>query len=111
MIQRYKEIVDKYSEKFIDLGNDINPHYDAEDSANKERNYKNLINNDDNLKLSNSNIFKIPKNKSDYFDYMGMEEEKINNYEKTINNKLKNLTNYIKIDVPSLYIVEDLIVS
>lgn len=111
MIQRFKEIVDKYSEKFIDLGNDVNPHYDAEEAVNKEKTYKNLMDNDENLKLSNSNIFKLNKNKAEYFDFMGLEEEKINNYEKIINNKLKNLSNYIKVELPDLYIVQDLIVS
>jgi len=93
------------------LGNDVNPHYDAEEAANKEKTYKNLMNNDDNLKLNNSNIFKMQKNKADYFDFMGLEEEKINNYEKLINNKLKNLSNFIKVELPDLYIVQDLIVS
>lgn len=111
MIQRYKEIVDKYSEKFIDLGNDVNPHYDVEEASNKEKTYKNLMENDDNLRLSNSNIFKLDKNKADYFDFMGLEEEKIKNFENIINNKLKNLSNYIKVELPELYIVQDLIVS
>lgn len=93
------------------MGNDVNPHYDAEEAANKEKTYKNLMNNDDNLKLNNSNIFKMQKNKADYFDFMGLEEEKINNYEKLINNKLKNLSNFIKVELPDLYIVQDLIVS
>lgn len=89
----------------------MNPHYDAEEAANKEKTYKNLMENDNNLKLGNSNIFKLHKNKADYFDFMGLEEEKINNYEKLINNKLKNLSNYIKVELPDLYIVQDLIVS
>lgn len=111
MIQRYKEIVDKFSEKFIDLGNDVNPHYDAEEAANKERTYKNLINNDNNLKLCNSNIFKSNQNKTDFFDFMGLSEEKIGTYDNVINSKLKKLSNYIKVELPDMYIVEDLIVS
>jgi len=110
-IQRYKDIVDKYSEKFIDLGNDVNPNYDAEEAGNKERTYTNLINNDNNLNLSNSNLFKINKNKSDFFDFMGLEEEKIKNYDQIIKNKLKTLSNYIKVDLPDIYVVQDLIVS
>jgi hypothetical protein len=92
------------------LENDVNPHYDAEEAANKERTYKNLINNDQNLKLSNSNIFKLNRNKAEFFDFMGLEEEKVSNYENTINTKLKKLSNYIKVELPDLYIVQDLIV-
>ncbi len=92
------------------MENDVNPHYDAEEAANKERTYKNLINNDQNLKLSNSNIFKLNRNKAEFFDFMGLEEEKVSNYENTINTKLKKLSNYIKVELPDLYIVQDLIV-
>ena len=36
-IQRFKEIVDKYSEMFIDLENDVNPQYDADEADNKKK--------------------------------------------------------------------------
>jgi hypothetical protein len=42
---------------------------------------------------------------------MGLEEEKIKNYDQIIKNKLKTLSNYIKVDLPDIYVVQDLIVS
>ena len=110
MILRFKEIVDKYSEMFIDLENDVNPHYDAEEAANKEKIYKNMITNDTNLQVANSNIFRSNKNKSDYFDQMGTNEEKLNQYDNKITEKLKSISNYIKVDLPEIYEINDLII-
>ena len=93
------------------MGNDPNPHYDNDEVMNKENIYKNLIETDNNLNLNNSNIFRMNKNKTDYFDFMGLEENKMPILENLINEILKNLSNYIKIELPKYYIIQDLIVS
>ena len=93
------------------MGNDVNPHFDNEEILNKEKTYNKLIENDENIKVSNSNIFRLNKNKSEFFDFMGMEEKKISNFENLINAELKRITNYIKIELPGIYFVENLIVS
>jgi len=95
---------------FIDLENDGNPQYDPEEAANKEKIYKNMITNEKNLEVGNSIIFTINKNKADYFDQMGTSEDKINQYDTKITEKLKSVSNYIKIDLPEIYAIEDLIV-
>lgn len=95
---------------FIDLENDSNPQYDAEEALNKEKIYKNLLLNETNLQISNSNFFKLTKNKLDYFDLMGNNDEKNNKFDSFVTEKLKNITNFIKIDLPELYAVNDLIV-
>ena len=72
---------------FIDLENDNNPQYDADEAANKEVQYKNMISNDPDFQVANSNIFRNNKNKSDYFDQMGTSEEKLNQYDAKILNQ------------------------
>ena len=95
---------------FIDLENDVDPQYDADEAANKEKIYKNMITNETNLQVANSNIFRFNKNKSHYFDQMGTNEDKLIQYDNKASEKLKNISNYIKIDLPEIYAINDLIV-
>lgn len=96
---------------FIDLENDGNPQYDAEEAANKEKIYNNMIAKENNLQVANSNIFRINKNKADYFDQLGnnANEKKLNIYDAKASEKLKNVSNFIKIDLPEIYAINDLI--
>jgi NurA-like 5'-3' nuclease len=95
---------------FIDLENEVNPQYDPEEAANREKIYKNMIANEKNLQVGNSIFFNNNKNKSDYFDKMGDNEDKINQYNERVSEKLKNIANFIKKDLPEIYATNDLIV-
>lgn len=93
------------------MENDTSPQYDADEAANKEKIYKNLIAIEKNLDVSNSQIFRTNKNKVDYFDLLGTnDDEKISKYDSMASEKLKNISNFIRIDLPGIYAIDDLTV-
>jgi hypothetical protein len=109
-MQRCKEIVDKYSKNFIDLGSD-NPHYENEDGNNKEKVYKNLITNKKVFDNINSTFFKNIDGNNLYFDNLGRPESKINKFESYMRSKLGNISKMIRSDIPDSYIVDDITVK
>jgi hypothetical protein len=96
---------------FIDLENEVNPQYDKDEAANREKVYKNLISNEKNLQVENSIFFNNNKNKSDYYDQMGVNDnEKIDQFNVKITEKLQNVSNFIRTDLREIYKTNDLIV-
>lgn len=111
MIQKCREVIDKYSKNFIDLGTDNNPHYDNEETANKERNYLALLKNTNILDTSNSKFFKIPAGENISFECLGLEEPRISQYENYMQMKLNQMSKHIRAELPEIYVVDDLIIK
>jgi hypothetical protein len=109
-MQRCKEIVDKYSKNFIDLGSD-NPHYENEDGNNKERVYKNLIINKKVFDDPNSIFFKKMNGNNTNFDHLGQQEPRLNKLESYMGSKMSNISKIIRTDIPESYKVDDLTVK
>jgi hypothetical protein len=109
-MQRCKEIVDKYSKNFIDLGSD-NPHYENEDGNNKERVYKNLITNKRVFDSLNSNFFTSIGGNNSNFNNLGLPESKIDKYESYMKSRISNISKMIRSDIPDIYKVDDLTVK
>jgi hypothetical protein len=109
-MQRCKEIVDKYSKMFIDLGSD-NPHYENEDGTNKEKVYKNLISNRKVFDNLNSNFFKNIVGNISNFEQLGQSDNRLKRFETYMLSKLDNISKMIKTDIPESYIVDDITVK
>lgn len=109
-MQRCKEIVDKYSKNFIDLGSD-NPHYGDEEGNNKERIYKNLLYNKKVFDNLSSTFFTSMNGNNTNFDHLGNSEPKLNKYEIYMTQKLNEITKKIKHDIPNGYRVDDITVK
>ena len=111
IIQKCKDVVDRYSKNFIDLNNYNNPHYELEDSINKEKHYKNLLKTSNIFDLKDSNFFKLIPGDNSHFEYLGLEEPKISTQEPILLAKLNTLSKHIAAEIPEEYYVEEMIVK
>ena len=110
-MQRCREIVDKFSKNFIDLGFDNNPHYENEDCLNKEKVYKNMLTNKKVFEMSNSKFFKISNGNNNNFECLGLAEGKISKYENYMITRLNTISKQISLEIPENYMIEDLVVK
>ncbi len=108
-MQRCKEIVDKYSKNFIDLGQD-NPHYGDDEGNNKEKVYKNLLNSKNVFGNLNSKYFPTLTGNNSNFDSLG-QDHKLNKFDSYMISKLNEVSRKINSDIPNNYIVEDITVK
>lgn len=111
MIQRCKDVVDKYSKNFIDLNNYNNPQFELEDSINKEKQYKNIVKSSNIFDVSSSNFFKIIPGDNSHFEYLGLEEPKISTQEPLLLTKLNAVSKHIAAEIPEEYYVDEMIVK
>jgi hypothetical protein len=111
IIQRYKDVVDKYSKNFIDLNNDNNPHYEIEDSITKEKTYRNLIKSSNAFDSSNSKLFKLIPGDNTHFECLGLEEPKIAPIEAQMLSKLNSVSKHIVVEIPEEYFVDELVLK
>ena len=110
-IQRCKEVVDKYSKNFIDLGNDNNPHLEIEDCLAKEKNYKFLLKSNNVLDKSNSRFFNLISGDNSRLDNLGLNEQKIRKIEEEMMEKLKIISKIISNDIPTEYALDEIIMK
>ena len=107
-MQRCKDIVDKCSKSFIDLGADNGPNFDNDDMNVKEKAYRNIINN---KALFEGKDTMISPGKSNEFEHLGQTESHLNRYDSIILNKMNTIIKHISVDIPEKYLLEDLIVK
>jgi hypothetical protein len=107
-IQRCKDIVDKCSKSFIELGADNGPNFDNDDMNVKERAYKNITCNKGTFEEGD---VKVVPNKVDLFENLGQVEKVVAKYESLMNEKMAGVMKLISQEIPERYVIEDLIVS
>jgi hypothetical protein len=107
-MQKCKDIVDKCSKSFIDLGADNGPNFDNDDMNIKERAYKNIITNKG---VFDHNEDKINSNKNEAFEHLGQPETRINKYESVMLNKINSVIKQITTDIPERYVISELIIG
>jgi hypothetical protein len=107
-MQRCKEIVDKCSKSFIDLGADNGPNCDNDDMNVKEKAYRNIINN---RKIFELDDVKIQPGKSNDFEKLGQMESKLTIYDSNMLNKIDSMFRHITVEIPDRYFIEELIIN
>ena len=109
LVGKRKEIAEKYSKNFIELGDNV-PHFD-EELEKREKSYKVLLKNTNIFEIKNSELFKIMAGDDSNFKSLGLKETKISQYEKAMILKLDKLSQEFKSDVPEFYFIQDLIIE
>jgi len=110
-IQRYREIVERYSKCFIDLNGDNNQHLEAEDGQTREKNYKNLLKTKNVFDHEQSRFFKIVPGDNKHFECLGLEEPRILPVESQMLSKLSTISKKINVDLAEEYSIEELILK
>jgi hypothetical protein len=91
------------------LAADNGPNYDNDDMGIKEKTYRNIISNKKVFDSSSSKLFKITANPTNDFECLGFPEESVYKYEAYMLEKMTTFSKQITIDIPSRYMIEDLI--
>jgi len=108
-IQRCKEVVDKVSKDFIDLG--ATPQYEDENEEDRVGSYHNIIANNNVWNISTSRFFNTIQGDNKNFEYMGFEEPRVSQLENSMYSKIKSVSKHIVMEIPEEYVINDLIVK